>query len=477
MNENYLIKVAADSFVSAFAEEGFDIPAEDVYDWMKEAGIGTSLIGGITRGVGAIKNFGANLGQRVGQGLNRAGGFIKNEVGHLQGAIGNRMAQNNATASIHSYLPSDQLRTIKQGLGGTLDYAKGALQRASPNLSTKVTNFAKDVKNNAQLVTPASPTAAVAGDIAQRGVSNQISHGITGYMGANHPILSGIVGHGVNSVVQGATNVGNRLMTGMQQIPSRLGFGKSASMDFNEYVKEAMYAELENMGEELGQVIFKLAVSEQDAERALDRYDNLQRNKLTTGQVGRYAGIGAVAGVGSTALGNLIKGGPGSLSTKLTDARAPGVGGMVRGLASSAVKGAIAGGAVPIIRQRFDRRAELGTLKKYIDENNVKMGAVKKVREKDSALFGTTPAVPYNATESAMLAKEGGMALTPKGRLAATRRVGLPRVSPAPGPSIAQQSSTFGPPMPGNVKNGIGKGFRLRAETEGGMQIGDKIPA
>lgn len=50
-----------------------------------------------------------------------------------------------------------------------------------------------------------------------------------------------------------------------------------------------------------------------------------------------------------------------------------------------------------------------------------------------------------------------GAATTPAGRLASTRRVGLPKSSPAPGASIADSVPTFGQRMPGANKTTIGK--------------------
>lgn len=49
------------------------------------------------------------------------------------------------------------------------------------------------------------------------------------------------------------------------------------------------------------------------------------------------------------------------------------------------------------------------------------------------------------------LEKRGGSALTPAGRLAQTRRVGAPKMSPAPGPSIATIAKPKGPKFGGPI--------------------------
>lgn len=103
------------------------------------------------------------------------------------------------------------------------------------------------------------------------------------------------------------------------------------------------------------------AISDEQARRALDRAETLEKNKPTVGQVGRYAGLGAVAGPGIRMVGNVIK-------KKHPLDFGAGVG-KLRGVASEAATGAIASGAIPMIRSHLDRRAEIGTLKTYLKEN------------------------------------------------------------------------------------------------------------
>lgn len=111
----------------------------------------------------------------------------------------------------------------------------------------------------------------------------------------------------------------------------------------------AVLDELEKLG----------AISDDEARQSLDRLNTLEKNKPTMGQVGRYAGMGAAAGVATGAIGDVISG------NKLFNAP----GGRIRGALGRAATGAIASGAIPLLRTHLDRRAEVGTLKTYLDEH------------------------------------------------------------------------------------------------------------
>ncbi len=150
------------------------------------------------------------------------------------------------------------------------------------------------------------------------------------------------------------------------------------------------------------------AVSDEQAQRALARYETLDRNKPTTKQVGRYAGLGAVAAPVAGALSDAIAGKGFDKGKRL------------RGVAGRMVGGALTSGAVPIVRASLDRRAEKETLKQYIGERGVGhtshpvggklsepfepvektardhlAAAVQKLKEKDSGMSGATPARPF----------------------------------------------------------------------------------
>ena len=104
-----------------------------------------------------------------------------------------------------------------------------------------------------------------------------------------------------------------------------------------------------------------------------------------------------------------------------------------------------------MVRNHMDQQAEKGVLKKYL-----KQQPKTSTIEKDSAMSGHTPAKPWSARESADWYKIGG-AITPAGRLAASRKVGLPKMSAPPGASIADTVPTFGSRLPGANKTTIGK--------------------
>jgi hypothetical protein len=96
------------------------------------------------------------------------------------------------------------------------------------------------------------------------------------------------------------------------------------------------------------------AVSDEHAQKAIERLDSLEKNHPTVGQLGRYGAIGAVAGPAISAVGNIIE-------------RKPAFGSL-RNVAASAVKGGLGASTIPLARVHFDRKAEVGTLKKYVNE-------------------------------------------------------------------------------------------------------------
>lgn len=192
------------------------------------------------------------------------------------------------------------------------------------------------------------------------------------------------------------------------------------------------------------------AVTEEQANSALDRYETLERQKPTPGQVGRYAALGAVAGPGSHIVSNLARGRgvKGAIDVAHDAAGKAMSHGRLRTVAGTAAAGALATGAIPLLRTHLDRNAERKTLRKYIAQRPL---------EKDSGSSGITPAKPWAANESADLGKYGASA-TPMGTFSAAKRVGLPRVTNVSGPSIASQVGGHGRVLPGAGKGGIGKG-------------------
>lgn len=98
-------------------------------------------------------------------------------------------------------------------------------------------------------------------------------------------------------------------------------------------------------------------VSQEDASAALQRYKKLEDSAPTLKQVGRYAGIGAVAAPVATVLKDTISGGKPLLG---------GAGNRLRTLAGNAVAGALTSGGIPLVRAHLDREAEKSTLRKYV---------------------------------------------------------------------------------------------------------------
>lgn len=98
------------------------------------------------------------------------------------------------------------------------------------------------------------------------------------------------------------------------------------------------------------------AVSDAEAQKSIDRLDVLEKERPTLGQVGRYGVLGAGAG----ALGKVVGQG-------IEHGRLP----TGRGALGAAAVGAIGMGAVPLARRVLDRRAEIGTLKKYMSQEHL----------------------------------------------------------------------------------------------------------
>jgi len=220
------------------------------------------------------------------------------------------------------------------------------------------------------------------------------------------------------------------------------------------------------------------AISDEQAQRSLERYESLQKASPTTGQVGRYAALGAVAGPAIAAVGQAVRGGRAEGVSRvghLLGAKKVGDSAL-RSLAANSATGAVSSGAIPLLRQHMDRHAEMHTLKKYLHENTVDPQAagagklnepftpVEKQAFETSQYDGgmsppSAPQVsqlpPFRKPDlRGVLQKAASMATTPQGRMTASLRVGLPKTTAPSGPSIAQVAKPvgFGRPLAGATK-------------------------
>jgi hypothetical protein len=98
------------------------------------------------------------------------------------------------------------------------------------------------------------------------------------------------------------------------------------------------------------------AITDDEARRSLDRYDQLQKSAPTAGQALRYGALG----VGAGSLGSAVK-------STIEHGRLP----SARGALGSAASNAIVAGALPFIRSTLDRSAEKRTLKGYLAQEHV----------------------------------------------------------------------------------------------------------
>lgn len=102
------------------------------------------------------------------------------------------------------------------------------------------------------------------------------------------------------------------------------------------------------------------AVSDEQAQVALDRLDSLERSKLTGGQAVRYGALGAGAGLLSRGIGDAIEHGLAGGIAKSTPGR----------LGAAAVTGGLMAGATPMIRSMMDRHSEEGKLRAYLSQES-----------------------------------------------------------------------------------------------------------
>lgn len=228
------------------------------------------------------------------------------------------------------------------------------------------------------------------------------------------------------------------------------------------------------------------AVDATQARASLDRLESMEKSKPTLGQVGRYAGIGAITGPAVSAIGDVIRG-ERPLAPASSMVGKPG--GTARSIAARAAVGALTSGAIPLVRGYLDREAEKSKLRQFVQDwqrehvgqeqhtPDAKLGAAKP-KEKDSQFVtsqysgplgpgGVTHLESYQGSAPipslrAPIVKSGA-ALIPKGgtpaaRLALSKNVGQGVRATAPSfPSLAQQSKPFGfgHVIPGAAKGGL----------------------
>ena len=216
------------------------------------------------------------------------------------------------------------------------------------------------------------------------------------------------------------------------------------------------------------------AVHDSEAHAALRRLDSLEKSKPTASQLGRYAAIGGGGAVAGTVLKDVI--------SKGTKEVLGGPGKRLRTGAANAISGALLSGAVPLVRSHMDQSAEKATLRKYLAQSEQRQrvtpplqpkvaGWVSYVKQAAGAptrggfLMSSevppfkSPNVyqPVHKTAKVAESEKTGGATTPAGRLASSRRVGLPKVTAPAGPSVADTVPTFGQRLPGANKTTIGK--------------------
>lgn len=248
-------------------------------------------------------------------------------------------------------------------------------------------------------------------------------------------------------------------------------------------------------------------ITPQHAEASLERLQSLEDSQPTMGQALRYGLAGALAGPAATGISDAIKGQKIFRPAEVAGKTVPF--GRGRAALASAAAGALTGGALPFLRNRLDRAAEMQTLRRFlqqpveekqamrvklegdavieVDKKGKSLGKGNLLKEGDfEASYdpGNFKVSPYSGPmsygpwvlasllsggddqplDATIVRKKVAGALTPvgatpKARLTAGQNVAQPKVSgpSAPGGSIADIAKPrgFGVPMPGALKETI----------------------
>lgn len=175
----------------------------------------------------------------------------------------------------------------------------------------------------------------------------------------------------------------------------------------------------------------KAAADKSDLEKSLGRLQKMEEDPPEAKQLGRYAMVGAAVVPVASLIGDAIEGSP---LLKYTPNNKVDLFATGRRLAGKSITGAITSGFVPVLRHQLDRSAEIQQLR----------AALAKAE---------APAPAETAAKIATALIPSGH--TPAARLASSRRIGEPRMTNLEGPSLAQQSRTFGKVQPGTSKGSI----------------------
>lgn len=104
-------------------------------------------------------------------------------------------------------------------------------------------------------------------------------------------------------------------------------------------------------------------ITPEEARESLERLDAANKSTGSPEQVRRYAALGAAAGLATDVGSSFVSGAPFFKAPPGTPfAR-------TRAIGASALRGAVASGAIPLVRAGLDRAAETATLRRYVAEN------------------------------------------------------------------------------------------------------------
>ena len=227
------------------------------------------------------------------------------------------------------------------------------------------------------------------------------------------------------------------------------------------------------------------AISAEEARRSLDNLDSIENQKPSKKKMLEYGALGAASGPVISAAKDFAGG-----KAVFEAAKHPVTGtalpfGRLRAAGGAAIGGALASGAVPLIRYHMDKAREKGNLRRFMDEYEQektapKVAEVAEAKKEKTSLFSESqysggtggggfvytsglPSFTAPGLESTVQQKKAGamtpIGLSPASRLASSQRIGMPKITSPSGPSIANIAKPKGPgtgrAMPGTTNKGF----------------------
>jgi hypothetical protein len=218
-------------------------------------GFGTNAASSLQRGAGAIKstlsNTLGNAGARISSGFQKAKDFAGNEIGHLNQAIGNRMA-NDTGIKFNKFMPQDAAKGVASGVAGAKDYAAGAIKRYAPGVVDKYEQLKSKLPSYLHTPVKGADTASTqVGGAINTVATSPIAKGVQSYFNNSNPIVGHVAGRIAGDTAQHIGNFAGKLMNRfggaaapIQKAASIEGTNTMLHEDFEKVATLAFFEEL-----------------------------------------------------------------------------------------------------------------------------------------------------------------------------------------------------------------------------------------